>query len=221
MAVLPNSSQENLLNLASNNRASVFACDGADTFYTWETDNGNEAIFMHVWQQVLERGRYRFFDWTVKVDADALLIPSRLRQHLAPLQVPIGEPIYFKNSNVNGKVAFKGSLEVFSRAAVQMYLDNKATCEVFISMSAEDLFIKACLDSLGAHFLVDVDLLGDPGKGSGCSADQHTAFHPLDNPDVWQCCHDLAMGITHALDKHGQCQLQYRIDLDAKFPPLV
>lgn len=42
----------------------------------------NTPVFNKLWMEVLRRERYRFHDWTVKVDPDAVFFPSRLIQTL-------------------------------------------------------------------------------------------------------------------------------------------
>merc|ERR1711933_467150 len=42
----------------------------------------NTGIFIALWKKVIGDGRFRFHDWTVKVDPDAVFFPERLRPHL-------------------------------------------------------------------------------------------------------------------------------------------
>lgn len=42
----------------------------------------NTGVFNRLWTEVITLGRYRKFDWTVKVDPDAVFFPSRLRMLL-------------------------------------------------------------------------------------------------------------------------------------------
>merc|ERR1711972_1229851 len=44
----------------------------------WHT-RMNTPIFMKLWRQVIHDGMFRRTDWTVKVDADAVFLPGRLR----------------------------------------------------------------------------------------------------------------------------------------------
>jgi len=51
----------------------------------------NTGVFNRLWMEVIRLGRYRYHDWVVKVDPDAVFFPSRLRQllrHKAPYNEP-------------------------------------------------------------------------------------------------------------------------------------
>merc|ERR1712004_886648 len=79
---------------------------------TWINSN----IFLAVWKKIEEQGLWEDKDWTVKVDADAVFLPSRLRQKLLTQEVT-SNGIYLENCKfVN--FGFFGNLEVISRKAV-------------------------------------------------------------------------------------------------------
>lgn len=42
----------------------------------------NTAVFVRVWRSVVEHGRYKRYDWTVKADPDTVFFPDRLRELL-------------------------------------------------------------------------------------------------------------------------------------------
>merc|ERR1719300_1101655 len=58
----------------------------------------NTGVFNRLWMRVIEIGRYRYHDWVVKADPDAVFFPGRLRQllrHKAPynkVQRQVAEP---------------------------------------------------------------------------------------------------------------------------------
>ena len=90
MAVLPGSSEEDLVELARVRRASIFGCEGhtlyhssRSLFHKWkstdETTLVNTGSFVKVWDRIREDGLYALHDWTVKVDADCVFFPARLR----------------------------------------------------------------------------------------------------------------------------------------------
>jgi len=54
----------------------------------------NANLFADVWDNVIEDGRFRNHAWTVKADPVAVLMPSRVRWHLAALT---GEMVYVLN----------------------------------------------------------------------------------------------------------------------------
>merc|ERR550525_2224150 len=56
----------------------------------------NTALFMNVWEAVKWVGRYKFTDWTLKVDPDAVIFPIRIRTHLKQWT---GTPSYIVNCN--------------------------------------------------------------------------------------------------------------------------
>mmetsp|Transcript_78672 Transcript_78672/g.202630 ORF Transcript_78672/g.202630 Transcript_78672/m.202630 type:complete len:999 (+) Transcript_78672:99-3095(+) len=43
----------------------------------------NTGVFNRLWTEVIRQGRYRYHDWVVKVDPDAVFFPERLREMLA------------------------------------------------------------------------------------------------------------------------------------------
>ena len=155
MAVLPDSPEVALMEVAKKKSMGVFACNASTIFDSWVSssegwDTGeatlvNTAVFFKVWDQVREDGRYRDHDWTVKADADAAFLPDRLRTHLVGLRPPAGEAIYLKNTNQdvglsNGQ--FLGAVEIFSLPAVQLYFDNAEDCQKSLGDdSGEDGFL--------------------------------------------------------------------------------
>jgi hypothetical protein len=50
--------------------------------YSKDGTAGNALLFMHVWEVVINDGRWSQHDWTVKVDPDAVMFPDRLRLHV-------------------------------------------------------------------------------------------------------------------------------------------
>mmetsp|Transcript_83730 Transcript_83730/g.215587 ORF Transcript_83730/g.215587 Transcript_83730/m.215587 type:complete len:608 (-) Transcript_83730:306-2129(-) len=207
MAVLPNSTETELEQAARDNNASVFGCDAHSIFNSWQTsaagwDTGettliNTAVFLKVFQWVKEAGLYLKYDWTIKVDADCVFLPERLRSHMWALKPPADTAIYLKNNGVEGlgNSGFLGAIEVFSRRAMQIYLDNSEGCAKFLGTnSGEDGFFKGCMDSLGVGYMKDVDIFF-PDHGAGaCRQGQRVAFHPLKTVDKWQHCVDIISG---------------------------
>lgn len=215
-ALLAGSPEEkHLMKLASNNQAGIFACEGTDTFDTHEPKTG----FKDIWEEVLKRGRYLFYHWTLKVDVDAIMVPDRMRQHLA--SAPFGEPLYIKNTKLNSVPTMNGSVVTLSRTAVQMYFDNKAGCDLYVPVTEEPEFLRRCLDSLGASYMVDALLLGPSRGGLDCSDPRRAAYHPVKDLVSWQCCFDIMSGNYHAFSKDFRCQLGYSLDFDPTPPPLV
>jgi len=225
MAILPGSPEVQLMQLAEKSKASIFACDASDVFHSWQSQNGhwdtgkstltNTDVFINVWEQVHKNGRYGAFDWTVKVDADAVLVPDRLRAHLAALRPPANRAIYIKNNGMDkglGNGGFLGAVETFSRAASQLYFDNAGECRRTLGINAgEDGYFKGCMDALGVGFMVDANLFKPDVSPGVCNNGDHAAFHPLKQPTNWQCCLDIINGKMHNV-VYGQCDLGYQLE---------
>merc|ERR1712051_657167 len=96
MGVVPDSAEMGLLWTAKANNGSIFACDASSVYRAWwtwaaswdtaENTVVNTAVFLQVMKWVKEDGLYLNYDWTVKVDADCVFLPQRLREHLWALR---------------------------------------------------------------------------------------------------------------------------------------
>merc|ERR1719401_265823 len=193
MAFLPDSAEVDLFRVAKQNKASVFACDGSDYFHSWSSskqgwDTGeatlsNTDVFINVWDQVRKKGAYLNFDWTVKADADAVLVPWRLKQHIAALRPPPGRAIYLKNNAMDkglGNNGFLGAVEVFSKEALLIYFDNWEGCKNSLGlMAGEDGYFKGCMDALGVGFMLDQDMFFPDKSPGACGNAGRAAFHPI------------------------------------------
>merc|ERR1711920_284318 len=85
----------------------------------WGSYNNIDA-FTRVWKKVQDDGRWMKHDWIVKVDADAVFFPDRLKLHLDKLRTPRGSRVYLRNIDYEFK--FMGALEVLTRQALERYL---------------------------------------------------------------------------------------------------
>jgi len=227
MAILPDSPEVTLMLLAKRNKASIFACDASDVFHSWKSatagwDTGestltNTDVFINVWELVHQKGVYKNFDWTVKVDADAVLVPDRLKSHINALRPPAYRAIYLKNNAMDaglGNNGFLGAVEVFSKVAAQIYFDNAEGCHTTLGInSGEDGFFKGCMDALGVGFMTDAQLFNPDRSPGACSMGQRAAFHPLKSPVNWQCCIDIVNGKPHNVE-YGNCNLGYDLNYD-------
>ncbi|CAK0821940.1 unnamed protein product [Prorocentrum cordatum] len=91
---------------------------------------GNTLLFMNAWRSLKENVDLEAYDWIVKVDPDAVLIPSRLQRHLASLT---GSRHYVRNCNLypdqpDFPMMF-GSLEIFSKLAMRAYFEGEESCK--------------------------------------------------------------------------------------------
>jgi len=138
---------------------------------TWINSN----IFIATWKMIKEGGQWNDKDWTVKVDVDAVFMPSRLRDRLGQVEVT-ANGIYLENCKfVN--FGFFGSLEVLSHDAAATYMANLDDCKQALNYKGsekitgnepwgEDLFAQRCMD------LHKVDKVGayDINTDASCAA---------------------------------------------------
>jgi len=157
----------------------------------------NIDVFLAAWQKVFEERRYLAFDWTVKVDVDAVFLPQRLRYVL--LQHTDSHPrgIYF----VNCLYGLRGPIEVFSRRAVRQLSVDWQVCRDQIEEMCkgpcpwgEDMFIDQCLKRvLKIERRIELTLLMEEHCNSGegweeCWDDSHVAFHAFKSVDAYEEC---------------------------------
>jgi len=154
---------------------------------------GNTALFMNVWEAVRWVGRYKFTDFTIKADPDAVIFPDRLKTHLRPYA---GRPDFIINCNkpdimfTLGPMMF-GSLEAVSREGLQQYFNNEGPCKTGYQYG-EDRWLGNCLRSVGDTAEDDFSIVGDAvctkPPGSPCTSGQ-AGFHPYKNVESWMACY--------------------------------
>lgn len=160
----------------------------------------NTQTFIFAWGTLIKSQRIFEHDFTVKVDPDAVMIPTRLRVHVGG---HTGENVYFTNcdkfhddplSPAKADRIF-GALETFSKAAMLAYRDNEDQCK---SMDwhgwGEDTYIQACMDTIGVAKVFDVNAVGD-GRctAAACTSPDQAAFHPFKDPASYLVCWNQAM----------------------------
>jgi len=133
---------------------------------TWINSN----IFIATWKKIQEEGFWESKDWTVKVDADAVFLPQRLRKKLEQQEVT-DNGIYIENCKyVN--FGFFGNLEVFSHDAAATYIRNLDDCKAALNYMGqeantgneawgEDLFAQRCMDLHGVDKVPVFDITTD------------------------------------------------------------
>lgn len=156
----------------------------------------NALVFMRAWRQVLHDVRYRAHDWVVKVDPDAVLIPGRLRKHLAPFN---GQSVFVRNCGKytgEGWPMMYGSVEAVSKSAVVVYAGGWKRCREELNWThwGEDVYMAQCLSQLGVDPIDDMDLVGDERcEGADCKSEKSAAFHPFkDTVSWWRCYQEAA-----------------------------
>jgi len=215
---MPSSYEKGLLQYQIDVNGGIFACDGYNT-YAAEPDTlrnadglaveaiqipkikvgksqdgtaGNAKLFMAVWDKVIAGGKFRNYDWTIKVDADAVMLPWRVRDHMRP---HVGEKVYVVNCNKypdspNFPMMY-GSMEIFSQPAMAVYAKNSWKCGKELPWAAwgEDYFMTKCMDYVGVDRIADFGVIGDNVcTGANCEDSYTGAFHPFKSVDTWKEC---------------------------------
>jgi hypothetical protein len=150
----------------------------------------NTRGFLKAWDKLLEAEIYNRHDWTVKADADSVFLPHRLKVHAQ--NYPHGDTIWIKNSIGNTKLL--GSLEVFSRLAVQVFKQKRGQCEDMVDSSGEDGFMASCMQHLGVKQHKDLALVLNNNFSANCRHPYSVSFHPFKNPDAWFACLQITKG---------------------------
>jgi len=157
---------------------------------------GNAKLFMALWDAVIAGGRFTNYDWTIKVDADAVMLPWRVRDHMRP---HVGEKVYVVNCNKypdspNFPMMY-GSMEIFSQPAMRAYAKDSWKCgkELPWAQWGEDYFMTKCMDYVGVDRIADFGVIGDNVcTGANCADSYTGAFHPFKTVDTWQECWETA-----------------------------
>jgi len=224
-----------LLNIAAQRNAGIFACEQWDVFgdvsvpiagSTYVTikvedtfnefhqlkrkDSGtwvNWAIFYQVWIKIREVGKWQSADYTIKVDADAVFVPQRLRTWLSTKPGDSPHGLYYENCP-NVVYGFFGHLEIMTKTAVQVltqYLENchaefapcaNDGCDWKFGAWGEDVFAQRCMD----HHYVDKVEAFDVATDGACKADRpegeetNKKWYPKD-------CSQLTTVTAHPLKK--------------------
>jgi len=222
---MPTSYEGGLLSSHLDLTAGIFACDGWDIFAAHEAtlgwhqkDNlevkavlipdiavgksqdgtaGNAKLFMALWDKIIEGGRFRYYDWTIKVDPDAVVIPERMRNQLRP---HVGEKIYVVNCNKypsspNFPMMY-GAVEVFSQPAMEEYAVHSWKCGKDLPWSewGEDYYMTHCLDYIDVGRISDFTFLADGVcLGAHCEDPTYASYHPFKTVETWKACYDLAV----------------------------
>lgn len=145
------------------------------------------------WRSIFKDGRYKSYDWTIKIDLDCVFFASRMREALMPFTGHNAVSISNNGKVVSGFSRIEGPIEAFSRAAVGLYEDNPGLCETSIdaSQKGEDYYIDDCMEMLGATAVyMPWELSKDPSE---CWDLSFVGYHPLKSRLEWQECTTASM----------------------------
>jgi len=221
---MPSSYEGSIINVQLNRSAGIFACDGYDLIAAEDvivgtsTDGilvktlvipkievgvsqdgtaGNAKLFMAMWDAIIAGKRFRDYDWTIKADPDAVLIPWRIRDHMRP---HISENVYVVNCNAfpsspNFPMMY-GSVEIFSSAAMIAYAEGSWRCGQDLPWGGwgEDYYMTHCMDYVGVGRISDFSVVGDNVCTGASCADGQASFHPYKTEVEWVKCWDQANG---------------------------
>lgn len=225
--------EKELLQAAYDLKTSVFACDSYMVYSDVPITLGdfqstvvsmphlakrkstgawvNGPAFQNIFSSIKESGLWSAYDWTIKTDADAVFFPDRLKLRLSSQEVT-EKGIYFTNCEhvSNG---FFGSIEVFSKSAVESYLSSLEACIADPKINnvtyGEDLFAQKCMNEAGVSNVEDFYLVTDAvcdaiAVQSNTKATKKVVgkpncemgtpvFHPLKKVPDWLACYDTAV----------------------------
>ncbi|CAE7774614.1 unnamed protein product [Symbiodinium sp. CCMP2456] len=168
----------------------------------------NAPIFKHVWETIFRIGSFEKYDYTAKLDVDAVILPKRLSGILASRPT---RPEYFLNSlhDMYGNF-LHGPVELISLQGMYAFRDAKEQCfkKIDINMYGEDFWVNKCWALLGIHAVKtnDIPLLYDEYEW-GKSAQHHCwelnpdpavfsenqyfgVYHPRKNMEDWLACRE-------------------------------
>lgn len=166
--------------------------EGAEVGVSKDGTAGNTELFVKSWDAILERTLVLEFDWTIKVDPDAVVLADRLRDHLKD---KTGSTVFVRNCNAQPDSPdfpmMFGSLEAISREALQTYKDAGHRCmnELNWKSWGEDYFLGKCLPHLGVSPADDFSIVSDGVCTKvDCWDGSAAAFHPFKGVDEWMGC---------------------------------
>jgi len=167
----------------------------------------NAPTLAMAWERIFSEGKFRQYDWVVKLDADAVSFPGRMSQTFpASCREDPCESIALNTCEHDSMVP--GPLQALSRSAVEDMASGFATCRSKLDVHnlEEDRFISKCLDLLdvprryNSNALLNMDCgFGDWLQGLLMSFSHlsafllcdccHASFHPFKTEERWRYCH--------------------------------
>uniref|UniRef100_A0A7S3WYD2 Uncharacterized protein n=1 Tax=Strombidinopsis acuminata TaxID=141414 RepID=A0A7S3WYD2_9SPIT len=160
---------------------------------------GNAKLFVNVWRAIMKDGRFWNHAWTIKVDPDAVIMPPRMRKHMATYT---GQNVFVVNcnkfSNSPNFPMMYGAMEIFSNKAMETYFHKGETCVTdmgsMLPKWGEDFYMTRCMDHIGVGRVGDWFSLGDQlCMGANCKDPRSASYHPFKDLGSWMQCHDDAV----------------------------
>jgi len=178
----------------------------------------NTGLFSDVWRQIASEGTYQQSEWVVKVDADAVFVPARLRKALETTSVAVSGSYFVNCPFVD--FGFFGNLELFSKTAWNTLLANIDDCKADPAINwkvgvkdgkygpmGEDLFAQTCMDKHGVKRANAFGLTQDgacPAKRDHeerknkkfqphCEWAYGVSIHPFKKVNEWDECYQKTM----------------------------
>lgn len=151
----------------------------------------NTDVFLRAWNKVFAAREFEQFEWTVKVDPDAVFVPMALQNRLSSIQFGKNPNVYVRNCEKFHSM--QGPLEILSREAVKAFSRSRNVCQrgVDRTLVGEDGFLQKCLDLIGVQYHEDWNLLNDKYcemTPRPCTNTWNAAFHPFKRlPDYFSC----------------------------------
>ncbi|CAE7753619.1 unnamed protein product [Symbiodinium pilosum] len=168
----------------------------------------NTPVFKEVWQTIFDLGNFEKYDYTCKLDIDAVIVPQRLSGMLASRPV---RPEFFLNSlhDMYGNF-LHGPVELISKLGMYAYRDAKEQCfkKIDVQLYGEDFWANKCWSLLGIPVVktLEMPLLYDEYEW-GKSAFHHCdalnpdpavfhqnqyfgVYHPRKNMEDWLACRE-------------------------------
>lgn len=182
--------QQMLLDAAKDAGAGIFGCDAHAIFDAsagWLPGAHSALQRSHntlsFWRQIVEDGRFRAYDWTVRTAPEVVFLPGRLQA-----RAPVNQPLYIWEDGA--PEALLSTLEVLSAPAVAAYGRHMEVCQAAAELPeaapspmmgldaaystvtvkhrwGEDKTMKVCLDML------DVGYVSIAGGGFWASIANH------------------------------------------------
>jgi len=149
----------------------------------------NAKIFLRAWKAVMADGRFRKHDWVIKLDADTVFYPDRLKQHVEGME---STDLLFLQNYLDGYPVV-GAIEVASNAAILAFEQRIDECERVTYGAEDDWFVK-CMRVLGAWMQKDEELLqhNQHPRGNMCRNKRFVAMHPYKSQEDYGKCLDYA-----------------------------